>query len=126
MRRAEWKHSGVIDQDVDMAPPQLDGLFRNSAGARGIAQVGRDEIGFPARGPYLRNRVFAALYVAADHNDLNARLGQLVGHRAADAACGSGNESCRRHLRLLVSLWSSLAAGLSLGLRKDDIGRRGR
>jgi len=45
-------------------------------------------------------------YVAPDHDDLNAGLRQFVGHRTADAARGSGNESCRRHLRLLVSFAS--------------------
>src|SRR5579864_5049780 len=74
MRRAEREHASVIDQDVDVALSQLDGLFRNSAGARGVAQVGGYEIGFAARGPYLRNGVFTALYVAADRDYLNAGL----------------------------------------------------
>jgi hypothetical protein len=82
---------------------QLGGFFRDGAGARGIAKVGPDEIGFAARSPYLRNRDFTALHVAADHDDVDAGLRQFVGHRAADAARGSGDKGCRRHLRLLAS-----------------------
>jgi demethylmenaquinone methyltransferase/2-methoxy-6-polyprenyl-1,4-benzoquinol methylase len=70
------------------------------------------------------NRVFAALHIAADHDDLNPRLRQFVGHRAADAARGSGKKSCRRHLRLLgLFLFGRRAP---VGLPKDDIGLRAR
>jgi len=52
VRRAKRKHTGVIDQDVDVAVSQLDSLSRDRTGARGIAKIGRNEIGFPARLPY--------------------------------------------------------------------------
>jgi hypothetical protein len=68
----------------------------------------------------LLNRAFTALHVATNHNDLNAGLRQLVGQRSADAARGSGDKGCPRHLRLLVS-FASTAGGI-VGLRKDDIG----
>jgi hypothetical protein len=97
MRRAEWKHAGVIDQHVDMAVSQLDGLFRDRTGARSIAKVGRDEIGFPARRPYFGNRPFTTFHVAAHDHDMNARLRQFVGYRAADTARRSGDKGCRRH-----------------------------
>ena len=35
-----------------MAVSQFDGFFRDRSGARSIAKVGRDEIGFPARRPH--------------------------------------------------------------------------
>jgi hypothetical protein len=57
VRRAERKYADVVDQDVDMAASQLDGLFRYSTGARGVTKIGRDEIGFPARRPYFANRL---------------------------------------------------------------------
>jgi hypothetical protein len=53
VRRAERKYAGVIDQDVDMAVSQLDGLSRDRTGARSVAKIGRDEIGFRARRPIL-------------------------------------------------------------------------
>jgi hypothetical protein len=52
VRRAKQKHTGVIDQDVDVAVSQLDSLSRDRTGARRVAKIGRDEIGFPARRPY--------------------------------------------------------------------------
>jgi hypothetical protein len=72
VRRAERIHAGVVDQDVNMAASQLDGLARYRAGARSVAQIGRDEIGFPARYPYFGNRLFTAFRVAAHDHDMNA------------------------------------------------------
>ena len=94
--RPERKHAGVIDQDVDMAVSQLDGLLRDRSGAHSIAKVGRDEIGFPARRPYFGNRPFTAFLIAAHDHDMNARLRQFVGCRAADSARCSGEPSSRR------------------------------
>jgi hypothetical protein len=124
MRRPEWKHAGIIDQHVDMAVSQLDGLLRDRSGARSIAKVGRDEIGFPARRPYFGNRPLTAFLIATHDHDMNARLRQFVGYRAADTARCSGNKSCRRHLRLLgLFLFGRRAP---VGLPKDDIGLRAR
>jgi hypothetical protein len=47
VRRAERKNAGVVDQDVDIAASQLGGLSRDRTGARSVAKIGRDEIGFP-------------------------------------------------------------------------------
>jgi hypothetical protein len=80
-----------------MAVSQLDGLFRDPSGARSIAKVGRDEIGFPARRTYFGNRPFTAFHIAAYDHDMNARLRQFVGCRAADTARRSGDKGCRRH-----------------------------
>src|SRR6478752_1263234 len=121
MRRTEWKHAGVINQHVDMVVCQFDGLFRDRARARGIAQVGRDEIGFAARRPYFGDRAFAAFLVAAHHDDTNAGLRQFVGCRAADTARRSGDKGCRGHGRLLVSF--TLAAGLMSGSAIDGFER---
>jgi hypothetical protein len=48
---------------------------------------------------------------------MNARLRQLVGYRAADAAGPSGNQGCGRHGNLLVSFL--IAAGLAAGLPEN-------
>src|SRR5262249_19245906 len=71
VRRAERIDARVIDQDVDMAASQLDGPSRERTGARGVAKIGRDEIGFPARYPYFGNRLFTAFRVAAYDHDMN-------------------------------------------------------
>jgi hypothetical protein len=99
-----------------MAVSQFDGLSRDRTGARSVAKIGRDEIGFRARRPYFGNRPCPAFHVAAHDHDMNARLRQFVGYRAADTAGCSGDKGCRRHWRLLVSF--SLAAGLLSGCGK--------
>ena len=100
---------------------QLDGFFRDGAGARSIAKVGPDEIGFAARRTYFGYRPFTAFDIAAHDHDMNARLRQFVGCCAADTARRSGDKGCRRHLRLLVSF--SLAAGSVQARKKDDVER---
>jgi hypothetical protein len=52
-------------------PAQLDGLSGDRTGARSVAKIGRDEIGFAARCSYFGNRLFTAFQVAAhDHPQL--------------------------------------------------------
>jgi hypothetical protein len=54
-----------------MPASQFDGLPRDRTCAPGVAKIGRDEIGLPACCPYLGNRFFAALHVAAYDHDMN-------------------------------------------------------
>ena len=55
-----------------MAVSQLDGLSRDRTGARSVAKIGGDEIGFSARRPYFGNRPFTAFHIAAHDHDMNA------------------------------------------------------
>src|SRR5262249_55947972 len=120
--RAERIDARVIDQDVDMAASQLDGPSRERTGARGVAKIGRDEIGFPARYPYFGNRLFTAFRVAAYDHDMNTWLRRVVGHPPADSAGRSGDECCHRHSRS-PSL-ALLAAHHGPAGRQVDVDRR--
>jgi hypothetical protein len=78
--RAERKHAGAVDQDVDLAV-QRESLGGERAGGGGIAQVGGDEIGLAAGRADRRKRACAAPGVAADDDDMNAGLRQFSRRR---------------------------------------------
>jgi hypothetical protein len=53
---------------------------------RRIPQVGRNEVRLPARRSNFGDRLFTPFDIPAYDKDMDAQLGQLVGHSATNAA----------------------------------------
>ena len=65
MRRPERKDSGIVDQNIDIAISEFDRSSRHFARARRISQVRRNKIRFASCCTDFRNRLLAALGIAA-------------------------------------------------------------
>src|SRR2546423_10624476 len=82
---------GIVDQNIDLAVAELDGSSRHVARARCVAQVSRKKIRCASCGTDVRHRLLPALHIAADDDDMDAKLGQFRGDRPANPAGSTGN-----------------------------------
>src|SRR5689334_15255905 len=98
MRWPEGEDPCVVDQNIDMAISDLDRLLRHGARARSVAKVRRNKIPSPSRGADFLDRLFAALRIAANDQNVDAELCQLIGHGPANAAGSPRNKCCGIHL----------------------------
>jgi hypothetical protein len=76
---AEREDAGVVDQDVDVAAAELDGLAGQLARAGLAGQRGGDEVGLAAGGADALDGLVAAGGVSPVHDDVGAVQGQAGG-----------------------------------------------
>jgi hypothetical protein len=69
VRRAKWKNSRIVDQDIDMAASEFDCATPDLTGTLSIPKVQRNEVRLPARCSNFGNRPFTAFLIPAyDHH----------------------------------------------------------
>ena len=95
MRRPERVDPRIVDQNIDMTVADLDRSSGHFARAWRVAKVRRNKIRFASSGADVCNRLLAALRIAADDDDVDAKLGQFRGCRPANPARSSCNKCCR-------------------------------
>jgi|SRR5438105_2805704 len=87
LRGTPHREAGVVDQDVDVA-----NLLGQTADARGIGKIGRDEAGASALRLDLFDCLRSTRGVAAMHDDVGTIARKLRGDRAAESGRGSRDE----------------------------------
>src|SRR6266496_480551 len=101
MRRAEREGPRTVDQNIHMTSSELDRSSRHFARVRRVSKVGRYNIRFAPCCADFPNRLLATFRIAPYDDDMNSKLGQLIGCRPANTARSSCNESCQRFDRHL-------------------------
>ena len=99
LRGSPHREPGVVDQDVDVA-----NLLGETGDARGVGEVGGDEVRATALQLDFFDRLDTALRVAAMHSDVGAIPRELKGDRATQAGCCSRDQRFQAMQRALLSV----------------------
>jgi len=78
MRRPEREDPRIVDQNIDMAVPELDGSSGHFPRARRVSKIRRNKIRFASCRTDFRNRLLAAFRIAAYDYDMDAKLASLL------------------------------------------------